>query len=71
MENLFEYAVMVTKAHGYDILAHQVKELKEENKAMAEALKELIECDYTSGTHLNCAIIKAKEALKNRKPYNL
>ncbi len=71
MESLFEHAVNISKAHGYDILADQVRELKEENKRMAEALKELVECDYTSGTHLSCAIIKGKEALKNRKPYNL
>ena len=62
--------VNISKAGVYDVLSDQVKELKEENKMMAEALKELVECDYTSGTHLSCAIIKGKEALKNRKPYN-
>jgi hypothetical protein len=30
---------------------------------LLEALKELLECDYTSGTHLYCAQVKAKEAI--------
>jgi len=31
---------------------------------LLDALIELAECDYTSGTHLSCAIIKAKQAIK-------
>jgi hypothetical protein len=27
------------------------------------ALKELVECDYTSGTHLSCAILRGEKAL--------
>lgn len=66
-----EQIVNIVKANAYDIVSKQRDELKAENKEMAEALKELIECDYTSGTHLSCAIIRAKKALNNRKLYNL
>lgn len=38
--NLFEEAANISKAHGYDILAKQVVELKEENERLKEALKE-------------------------------
>lgn len=31
---------------------------------LLEALIELTDCDYTSGTHLSCAILKAKKAIK-------
>ena len=31
---------------------------------LLEALTELIECDYTSGTHLSCAISKGKIVIK-------
>ena len=31
---------------------------------LLEALIELTDCDYTSGTHLSCAIAKAKKAIK-------
>lgn len=38
---------------------------KEEYKEIINALKELVECDYTSGTHLSCAIIRGKNALRS------
>ena len=31
---------------------------------LLDALQELLECDYTSGTHLYCAQVKAKAAIK-------
>ena len=31
---------------------------------LLEALIELTKCDYTSGTHLSCAILKAKQAIE-------
>jgi hypothetical protein len=37
---------------------------KEQNKEIINALKELVECDYTSGTHLSCALIRGKNALR-------
>lgn len=36
---------------------------KEQSKELIAALKELVECDYTSGTHLSCALIRGKNAL--------
>lgn len=37
---------------------------KEQYKELIAALTELVECDYTSGTHLSCAIIRGKNALE-------
>lgn len=40
-QNIFEQATTISKAHGYDILVEQVKELKEVNEelvAMLEAI---------------------------------
>ena len=72
MDNLFEQAAQITKAHGYDILANQVKELKEENKELAATLKMIQNMDtwqkYFGGGAIDK---KITEALKNRKPYNL
>jgi hypothetical protein len=38
---------------------------KEQLKEVINALKELVECDYTSGTHLSCALIRGKNALRS------
>lgn len=40
-KSLFNELVNITKADGYDILSEQVKELKEENKALKERVKYL------------------------------
>jgi len=37
---------------------------KEQYREIINALKELVECDYTSGTHLSCALIRGKNALR-------
>jgi len=73
MDNLFEQMANISKAHGYDILVEQVKELKEENKRMAEALKPFADwpLNYANLHDMVDEVVKAKEALKNRKPYNL
>lgn len=77
MDNLLEQMANISKAHGYGILSNQVKELKEENKRMAEALKEFIELDKEPQYHGAMPVFlrsfrdKAEAALKNRKPYNL
>ena len=49
MDSLFEQMTNITKAHGYDILAGQVDELKAENKALRDRviyLQDLIK-EYT------------------------
>jgi hypothetical protein len=38
---------------------------KEQDKEIINALKELVECDYTSGTLLSCALIRGKNALRS------
>lgn len=38
MDGLFEQMANISKAHGYDILAEQVGELKKENATLREAL---------------------------------
>ena len=43
------------------------KYAKQESAELLEALIELVECDYTSGTHLYTATLKAREAIKNQK----
>lgn len=39
MDSLFEQFAAITKAHAYDILIDQVKQLKEENRQLRLALK--------------------------------
>ena len=41
MDNLFEQLTNISKAHGYDILSQQVKELKEENEIMKNLLADI------------------------------
>lgn len=43
MDNLFEQMANITKEHGYDILADQVKELKEENEKLKASNKMLLD----------------------------
>lgn len=38
---------------------------KEQHQEIINALRELVECDYTSGTHLSCALIRGKNALRS------
>lgn len=38
MDDLFQQMANISKAHGYDILAEQVKELKTENEALKAQL---------------------------------
>jgi len=42
MDGLFEQMANISKAHGYDILAEQVGELKKENAKLAAALQPFI-----------------------------
>lgn len=42
-------------------------ELAKQNKELLDALKELSECDYTSGTHLYTAQLRAKQLLLKLK----
>lgn len=41
--NIFEQAAQICKAHGYDILAEQVGELKAENEKLKSVNGEMIE----------------------------
>ena len=41
MDNLLDQITNITKAHAYDILSQQVKELKEENEALRNRVKYL------------------------------
>lgn len=38
IDNFFEQAANISKAHAYDIVSKQVQELQEENKRLKEAL---------------------------------
>lgn len=72
MSNLNEQIVNISKAAAYDIVSKQVQELKEENKAMAESLTNLIGLYNSDDDAMAIEFIKqAKQVLKNRKPYNL
>ena len=73
--SLLDQMATITKAHAYDTVAvPQIQELKEENKRLAEALKGFIHSVEHEGViqgRVVDAVTNAKEALKNRKPYNL
>lgn len=50
--------------HKTDAFKAGAKWQKEQYKEIYLALKELVECDYTSGTHLSCALIRGRKALE-------
>ena len=54
----------------YLISESELKKIERINIELLQALKELIECDYTSGTHLSCAITKGKQVIKNASEIN-
>jgi len=71
MDKIFEHMVNINKAHGFDILSEQVKELKDENRQMAELLKEFIKWTDKGDEFVSDIREQAQTVLKNRKPYNL
>ena len=49
------------------VIINDLEKDTEQNAELLGALIELVECDYTSGTHLYTATIKARNAIKNSK----
>lgn len=43
-DQFFEEATRITKAHAYDIVSEQVKQLKAEKEAMRQILTEIKKC---------------------------
>lgn len=62
MTDLFEQATIITKAHGYDILANHVKELKEVVRRLIEAgdLNDLEFTDKEDTANFKAILNKAK-----------
>lgn len=64
MDNLLEQITNISKAHAYDILVDQVKELKEEKTILVDALRR-IKATYDNEEDL--AGVISKEALSKIK----
>lgn len=61
MDNLFEQFANISKAHGYDILADQVKELKQVIRDLIEAgdLNDLVFTDQEDTDKFKAILNKA------------
>jgi chromosome segregation ATPase len=53
----------------YDAIADHVQSQSATITKLREGLEEMVNCDYISGTHLSCALIKAKSLLKGGMKY--
>lgn len=64
-DNLLNQIVNISKAGAYDVMADQVKELQEKNKALAQALSRLVHTLETDDLRPIPDLIKeSKTALK-------
>lgn len=62
MDNIFEQAALISKAHGYDILAAHVKELKEVIRQLIEVgeLQDITFTDPADTIEFQAIVKKAK-----------
>lgn len=71
MSELFEELTRISKAHAYDILADQVKELQSEKNSLKIVLKTLLHAVEHEGVihgRVTQAVDDAKSILKILKP---
>lgn len=68
MDNLFEQVANISKAHGYDVLAKYVEELKAEKEQMKRALLAVQEDAKFDGFITQQTSKQVSEVLKNLKP---
>lgn len=66
-DNLFEQATQITKAHAYDILVEQVKELNEQNKELIEIIKFVAKATGTDELMNKVNEIMTPKIIKNEK----
>lgn len=68
MENLFEQITQITKAHAYDIVSEQNKELQQENIALKYRVKYLEDLirEYTFKMKVNLSGGRVDEFLKEQ-----
>lgn len=67
MDNLFEQLTNISKAHAYDILSEQVKELRADNKILKEALRYLLQSYRADFKNITGSELNETEAVKQAK----